>query len=156
MSKLKEIKMTKVYGSVKLEEMAQPMHARNEILRLLENINYKTVFDDQDYNVRILCADIRLHFVDIHHPDFHNGTLKDCEILKVIRLYKDDNEVGSNGYEEFMKALDFKYESSHGGQQLYGTIWFSDGTWATRGEYDGSEWWERHRRPNIPEYLETT
>ena len=143
--------MTKVYGSVKLEEMAQPMHARNEVIRLLEKacFNSRLEFD----KVRILCADIRLHFVDIHHPNFHNGTLKDCEILKVIRLYKDDNEVGSNGYEEFMKSLDFKYESSHGGQQLYGTIWFSDGTWATRGEYDGSEWWEHHRRPAIPEHL---
>lgn len=146
--------MTKVYGSVKLEEMAQPMHARNEVIRLLEKacFNSRLEFD----KVRILCADIRLHFVDIHHPDFHNGKLKDCEILKVIKLYKDDNEVGSNGYENFMESLDFKYESSHGGQQLYGTIWFSDGTWATRGEYDGSEWWEHHRRPAIPEYLETT
>jgi len=141
--------MTKVYGSVKLEEMAQPMHARNEILRLLEDINYKTVFDEKSDKVKILCADIKLNFVDIHHPNFHTGTLKDCEILKEIKLYKSDDVKGSY-YQQFMNALDFKYESSHGGQQLYGTIWFTDGTWATRGEYDGSEWWERHRLPTIP------
>jgi hypothetical protein len=32
-------------------------------------------------------------------------------------------------------------------------IWFKDGSWATRGEYDGSEWWEYHKLPQVPTYL---
>lgn len=56
-------------------------------------------------------------------------------------------------YEEFMKSMDFNYDSGFGGQEVYGTIWFKNGTWATRGEYDGSEWWEEHKLPEIPENL---
>lgn len=33
------------------------------------------------------------------------------------------------------------------------TIWYDDGSWSERGEYDGSEWWERKTCPEIPEEL---
>jgi hypothetical protein len=36
------------------------------------------------------------------------------------------------------------------GQELYGTVWLEDGTWLSRGEYDGSEWWEHNVLPPIP------
>ena len=55
--------------------------------------------------------------------------------------------------QEFLNKLDFEYDNGYGLQQLFGTVWFEDGTWATRGEYDGSEWWEIHTRPDIPENL---
>ena len=45
--------------------------------------------------------------------------------------------------------MNFEYDNGFGGQELYGTIWLKDGTWCTRGEYDGSEWWEHHERPDI-------
>lgn len=51
----------------------------------------------------------------------------------------------------FLDSLNFDYDSGYGGQELFGTIWFIDGTWADRGEYDGSEWWQRHVCPEIPE-----
>lgn len=54
-------------------------------------------------------------------------------------------------YNEFLNLLDFEYDSGYGGQELYGTIWLEDGTWCTRGEYDGSEWWEHNVLPSIPE-----
>ena len=41
------------------------------------------------------------------------------------------------------------YDAGYGSQQLYGTIWFTDNTWATRREYDGSEWWYCHKYPDI-------
>lgn len=53
----------------------------------------------------------------------------------------------------FLEQLDFNYDAGYGGQELYGTIWLNDGTWYTRGEYDGSEWWEYHCCPSIPEEL---
>lgn len=56
-------------------------------------------------------------------------------------------------YEDFLKSLDFEYDSGYGGQELFGTIWFLDGTWSDRGEYDGSEWWEHHEVPEIPAKL---
>ena len=51
--------------------------------------------------------------------------------------------------EDFKDFMNFEYDNGFGGQRLFGTIWLKDGTWCTRGEYDGSEWWEHHKRPNI-------
>lgn len=53
-------------------------------------------------------------------------------------------------YNEFLNSLDFNYDSGYGGQELYGTIWLEDGTWFSREEYDGSEWWEYNYLPAIP------
>lgn len=53
----------------------------------------------------------------------------------------------------FLNCIDKNYDSGYGGQELFGTIWYHDGTWSTRGEYDGSEWWEHHECPDIPEEL---
>jgi hypothetical protein len=55
--------------------------------------------------------------------------------------------------ESFLKSLDFEYDSGYGSQELFGTVWLEDGTWFTRGEYDGSEWWEYHKLPEIPAEL---
>ena len=55
--------------------------------------------------------------------------------------------------ESFLESLDFEYDAGYGSQELFGTVWLEDGTWLTRGEYDGSEWWEYHKLPEIPEEL---
>jgi hypothetical protein len=62
------------------------------------------------------------------------------------------------GYSEeefnaFINSLDFDYNNGYGGQNLFGDVWFTDGTWLERGEYDGSEWWEHKICPEIPESL---
>ena len=46
--------------------------------------------------------------------------------------------------------LDRRYDAGYGGQRLDGVIWLTDGTWLTRGENDGSEWWEHHECPTVP------
>jgi hypothetical protein len=56
-------------------------------------------------------------------------------------------------YNAFVESLNFEYDSGYGGQELFGIVWFKDGTWADRGEYDGSEWWEYHVCPVVPESL---
>jgi len=58
-----------------------------------------------------------------------------------------------NQFAQFILALDFEYDSGYGCQELYGTIWYSDGTWSSRGEYDGSEWWDWNILPDIPDNL---
>jgi len=50
---------------------------------------------------------------------------------------------------EVLPRLDFDYDSGYGGQELFGYIWYADGTWSERGEYDGSEWWEHMTRPPL-------
>jgi hypothetical protein len=56
-------------------------------------------------------------------------------------------------FQSFLKSLNFDYNSGYGGQELFGTVWLEDGTWCTRGEYDGSEWWEHNQLPEIPSEL---
>lgn len=53
-------------------------------------------------------------------------------------------------YDKFIESLDFEYDAGYGGQELYGNVWFENGTWLERGEYDGSEWWEHKVIPEIP------
>ena len=57
-------------------------------------------------------------------------------------------------YEEFLNRLDFEYDSGYGGQELYGIVWLmEENTWLSRGEYDGSEWWEYRECPVVPDEL---
>lgn len=56
-------------------------------------------------------------------------------------------------FELFINNLDFNYDAGFGGQELEGTVWLTDGTWLSRGEYDGSEWWEHNKLPDIPTEL---
>jgi hypothetical protein len=53
-------------------------------------------------------------------------------------------------YKSFLSSLDFEYDDGYGLQQLFGIVWFTDDTWLERGEYDGSEWWEYNKTPEIP------
>jgi hypothetical protein len=56
-------------------------------------------------------------------------------------------------YDAFLQSLDFVYDAGFGGQELFGVIWYTDGTWSSRYEYDGSEEWASRRAPVVPEYL---
>ncbi len=56
-------------------------------------------------------------------------------------------------YDAFLQSIDRVYDSGYGGQELFGTIWYTNGNWSNRGEYDGSEWWDYHICPEIPESL---
>jgi hypothetical protein len=49
-----------------------------------------------------------------------------------------------------LEQLDFLYDTSYCTQRLFGIIWYTDGTWSTRREYNGSEWWEYYVVPDIP------
>jgi len=83
-----------------------------------------------------------------------------CAYVRSIRHYADDPTSISlplgytqEQYDKFMLELDFTYDNGFGGQVLDGIIWFKDGTWADRGEYDGSEWWQYHKCPKVPTFL---
>lgn len=56
-------------------------------------------------------------------------------------------------YNTFLESLNFEYDNGYGGQELFGFIWYEDGTWSDRGEYDGAEWWQYQACPDIPEEL---
>lgn len=70
-------------------------------------------------------------------------TFKD-RTIKLPMFYTDEQ------YEKFLEELDFEYDDGYGGQELFGTVWFLNGTWMERGEYDGAEWWAYKKCPEIP------
>ena len=76
---------------------------------------------------------------------------RDVKYVRVVdkRLY--DNEPTFEGtLAEVLLKLDFEYDSGFGIQELEGTIWYADGTWSDRREYDGAEWWEHQVCPPLP------
>ena len=44
--------------------------------------------------------------------------------------------------DEVLPKLDFSYDCGFGLQVINGCVWYADGSWSDRGEYDGSEWWQ--------------
>ncbi len=85
-----------------------------------------------------------------------NGTIKcatiyeyehDSETKQLPQLHTKEQEI------KFFESLDFNYNSGYCGQNLFGTVWLTDGTWLERGEYDGSEWWDHKQCPTIPDNL---
>lgn len=63
----------------------------------------------------------------------------------VIELRSNRTEQDEFSFLETLASID--YDNGYGGQELFGTIVFKDGTWLERGEYDGSEWWEHRKLP---------
>lgn len=57
-------------------------------------------------------------------------------------------------WDEFLACLNFIYDAGYGTQHITGTVWYADGTWSERGEYDGSEWWEYQCVPEVPKELQ--
>lgn len=101
-------------------------------------MNAKKEFIEHIENKKVKCALI------IYGDDFYPEQQKRYLLKAGHSIHEFDN---------FVNSLDFIYDDGYGGQELFGTIWYEDGTWSTRGEYDGSEWWEYNKLPEIPEEL---
>jgi len=93
--------------------------------------NAKQEFLDITKNYKVIAANIKFDT-----EDFRNE-------LKLKPLYTKEE------FEKFLIFLDQNYDSGYGGQELYGTIFCENGVWMQRGEYDGSEWWNTFRYPNM-------
>ena len=103
-----------------------------------ENRNAKAEFIEAAKGKTVLCADIA-HFLDGYSRN-----------VKYILLPRDYTPAE---YDAFLQSLDFEYDAGFGLQEIYGIIWYTDGTWSSRHEYDGSEEWRQRQVPVIPEYL---
>lgn len=74
-----------------------------------------------------------------------------AKIVDYGAISYNDKDFQFDSHKEFLATLpllDFDYNAGYGGQELFGTIVFTDNTWMTRGEYDGSEWWDYHTCPS--------
>ena len=63
------------------------------------------------------------------------------------------DEWDNSDWEKFTKELNFSYDDDYGRQNLYGIVWFKDGSWLERYEYDGKEWWVLKHIPTVPDSL---
>lgn len=74
--------------------------------------------------------------------------------VKYVRVIRDNCRktmvVLEGTLDEVLPKLDFEYDNGYGLQRLEGTIWYCDGTWSERGEYDGAEWWEHRECSPLP------
>ena len=106
-------------------------NAKRELVEALDDLTKK-------YSVSVKCAWVK------YRNDFN-------DITKVHACLP----VGFNTSElvDFLKEIDFDYNDGWGSQELFGQVWFDDGSWMERNEYDGSEWWEYRQTPDIPAYL---
>jgi len=98
--------------------------------------NAKDEFLDTTKKYKVIAASISFN---------DNWRNDNDDIFKLKPLYSNEE------YESFLNFLDRKYDSGYGGQNLYGVIFCEDGVWMQRGEYDGSEWWDIYKYPDMRE-----
>jgi hypothetical protein len=94
-------------------------------------MNAKQEFIEHVGERKVLCAQVDVHIT----------------ISRTCFLVQGDD------LQEFLEVLNFAYDADYGKQKLFGTIWYEDGTYSRREEYDGAEWWEHVEVPKIPDYL---
>ncbi len=103
----------------------------------MKDTNAKEEFLREISNREVLCAQIK------HDHNYHD----EPSVFNLTTGWTKED------WNSFLSSLDFEYDPGYGAQKLFGTIWYSDGTWSSRGEYDGSEWWEYNSCPVIPKEL---
>lgn len=117
--------------------MAKNTNAKQEFIGHINHVNEK-----------VLCAIIeKAEGLNWSTSDDYGD---EEEIQQTIRLTTGWTQEDWN---DFLSNLDFMYDSGFGSQELFGTIWYENGTWSDRGEYDGSEYWHYHECPEIPSDL---
>lgn len=95
--------------------------------------NAKEEFLETVKDYKVIAADI----------SFGDSWTDNEERFKLKPLYTNEE------YNELLKFLDREYDAGYGGQQLFGVIYCEDGVWMQRGEYDGSEWWNTFKYPDL-------
>lgn len=119
-------------------------------------INAKQEFINHTNGKEILCS-----LITVSSDVASDKNIK----VTIIANFRDGEDVygltlttGYNNeeFELFLKTLNFMYSNGYGSQNLFGVIWYTDGTWSDRSEYDGSENWTYNRCPNIPKILDRT
>ena len=76
---------------------------------------------------------------------------RSVKCVHVSLINDEDNEIIAIGQlEKIIEKINFDYDNGFGAQMLHGTIWYEDGTWSERQEYDGSEKWVYKKCPKLP------
>ena len=97
----------------------------------------------------VLCAQIQRGNDYGYYDNSDEGT----SVISATSVFNLTTGWDSEDWNKFLADLNFEYNCGYGSQNLFGTIWYVDGTWSDRGEYDGSEWYDYHVCPSIPKDL---
>ena len=96
---------------------------------------------------KVKCAYLYYDNMD-EYKRYSNEEYKEKGKERILKVWYSQQE-----YDDFLKSIDFDYDSGYWLQQLFGYVWFEDWTWLERWEYDGSEWREHKVCPEIPDQL---
>lgn len=116
------------------------INARQELLNVLKNIGY------EPKEIKCAIIGMKSDCDDLNIGDLVLG--RGC-LRRALLVDGWDNEQ----WLSFLEGLNFNYDDGYGSQELFGVVWFKDGTWLERNEYDGSEWWKHKVAPKIPNIL---
>ena len=81
--------------------------------------------------------------------------IKDNKV-EYVEIYRTNYDRMSGEYKEriihgtldkVLPMLDFEYEEVH---EVCGTIWYVDGSWSERDDYNDMPYWSHHVRPTMP------
>lgn len=72
------------------------------------------------------------------------------EHLRSVQLFHLPEGYNDEQLQSFLNDIDREYDDGYGWQELFGFIWWKDGTWSSRYEYDGSESWIHNEVPTYP------
>lgn len=67
--------------------------------------------------------------------------------ITYISIHVDARKIEGTLAEVLPLVEDIDYNAGYGIQHVVGHIWYTDGTWSGRAEYDGSECWVHRSRP---------
>lgn len=123
--------------------------ALEELLKDIENYKQSTL--------DVKCAVIGLSFdspnvdtVDYILSNPNKIWIDEPMFDKIVTLKENWN---NDEWLAFLEDLRFNYDDGFGSQHLFGVVWFKDGSWLERTEYDGSEGWVLKRTPDVPQVL---
>jgi hypothetical protein len=110
-------------------------------------MNARDEFIEEVAGKTVLCAAIHTECTDFRCPK-KNIECGHTEIIATLNV-----GYSAEDYTAFLELLNFEYDDGFGLQNIFGCIWYTDGTWSGREQYDGSEWWDYMEVPAIPESL---
>ena len=124
--------------------------AVDELLKDIKNYNLNTL--------DVKCAVIGLSFdsPNENSADYILSNPKKVWIDEPMfdRIVKLPESWNTDEWVAFLEGLHFHYDDGFGSQHLFGVVWFKDGSWLERDEYDGSEKWVLKRTPDVPQILQ--
>jgi hypothetical protein len=121
------------------------MNVAEELLEVLSDSHRYINIPKRDVNTNV--SDIKCLWIGY----------EECYDENYDKLYRQTFNLKIGWTEQELQQLwydlDFEYDEGYGGQELFGIVWFNDGSWLERWEYDGSEGWAYKTTPKIPDNL---